>query len=316
MDGPQDGDTVEIPPPTPPNRERPRPLSAQVEVEFGARSDPGKVRSNNEDHYLVARYSRSMLPLLTNIADPEMGERFDEIGHCLVVADGIGGTSAGEVASSLAIMTGVNLSLHNPHWGLTITEEEAQKLMRRLRDRMQEVGHVLSRRAHSDPALAGMGTTLTGAYSVGADLFLCHVGDSRAYYFRKGHLHQLTHDHTLAQELADAGEIAPEEVRAHRLRHVLTSALGGEGGAVKTEMQHLGLEDGDWLLLCTDGLYEMVPDDRIADVLLRAGGAPAACDALVELALENGGKDNVTVILARYVIPQRAAEQAEKRGDS
>jgi protein phosphatase len=306
MSGTTEVDTDKFAPQPLPGTERPQSLSALVQVEVGARSDPGKVRTNNEDHYLVARYSRSMVTLKTNVPAPEIFDPFEEVGHAFVVADGMGGTAAGEVASSLAITTAVNLSLKNPHWTLTITEEQAKHFMRVLEERFQEINHVLVRRARADPALSGMGTTLTGAYSVGAELFLCHVGDSRAYLLRQGKLHQLTQDHTLAQAMADAGQIAPEEVSTHRLRHVLTHALGGQTGQVKTQIQNLRLEDGDQLLLCTDGLYEMVADAAIARALETTSGADEACDALVALALEGGGKDNVTVVLARYTVPASA----------
>jgi protein phosphatase len=290
--------------------QRPHPLSALVHFDFAALSHPGKVRPNNEDHYLVARYSRSMLPLQTNLPDAEAQERFDEMGYAMVVADGMGGAAAGEVASSLAITTAVNLSLHNPRWGLPMTAPEAEALLERMRLRIQQINHVLTERVRAQPELSGMGTTLTAAYSVGPELFLCHVGDSRAYLFRRDHLHQLTQDQTLAQALADAGQIRPEEVPTHRLRHVLLSALGGQAGTVKAEIQHLRLQDDDRLLLCTDGLTEMVPDARIAEVLRQAGRTEDACRALLDLALERGGKDNVTLVLARYSIPEPPGAEA------
>ncbi len=108
-----------------------------------------------------------------------------------------------------------------------------------------------------------MGTTLTVAYSVGVDLFIIHLGDSRAYLFRQGRLQLLTKDHTVAQAMADAGYIAPEEVRHHRKRHVLTNFLGGHHGKVKGDVRWLRLADGDRLLLCSDGLTDMVDDDAI-----------------------------------------------------
>src|SRR5262249_3777304 len=152
-------------------------------------------------------------------------------------------------------------------------------------------------------SLTGMGTTMTVACSLGIDLFVTHVGDSRVYLCRQGHLHQLTRDHTLAQSLADRGVIPHEEVATHRLRHVLTRALGGKG-EVEADVQRARLEDKDQLLLCTDGLTNMVDDAAIEAVLREAPTAGGACEALVERALKNGGKDNVTVVLARYSFAQ------------
>jgi serine/threonine protein phosphatase PrpC len=155
-----------------------------------------------------------------------------------------------------------------------------------------------------------MGTTLTVACSVGADLVLYYVGDSRAYLFRQGKLHRLTRDHTLAQHLADEGCIAQEEIATHRSRHVLTRALGQSGGEVEAELQHLRLANGDRLLLCTDGMTDMVPDARIAEVLCGLDRSHEACRALIDLALAAGGRDNVTVVLARYAIPEAPSVEA------
>jgi protein phosphatase len=166
-----------------------------------------------------------------------------------------------------------------------------------------EIHATLSRQADADPALSGMGTTLTVAYSFCRDLFLAHAGDSRAYLFRLGNLHQLTRDHTLAQALAERGQIAPEAVAKHRFKHVLTNVLGGHSGQVETEIQHYRLENGDSLLLCTDGLTDMLEDSEIAEILQREGRAAEACRMLVDLALQAGGRDNVTVVLARYSMP-------------
>jgi protein phosphatase len=280
------------------------PLSSLVRIDFGARSDIGKLRPANEDHYLVTCYARSLRTRMTNLPNGLVPERFEEAGYCMVVADGMGGMAAGELASSLAIAAGMNLSIDNPNqWILKITASEARELMERIRQRFRVVDEVLTERARADSSLKGMGTTLTAAYSVGTDLFLFHVGDSRVYLYRQGDLHRLTHDHTLAQAMADAGHIPHEEVPTHRYRHVLTKFLGGHSGQVDPEVQHYRLADGDRLLLCTDGLTEMVEDAQIAGILRRIEGSEEACHALVDLALEQGGKDNVTVVLARYAFP-------------
>jgi protein phosphatase len=285
---------------------RPRPLSSLVRVHFGARSEVGKVRPTNEDHYLVSCYARSMRTLTTNLPDGLVPLRFDENGYLMVVADGMGGMAAGELASSMAIAIGINLSLENPTWILKVTAPGAEELMERVRERFRTIDDMLTKRARADASLHGMGTTLTAAISVGADLFLFHVGDSRVYLLRDGDLHRLTRDHTLAQALADAGRITPEEVSTHHARHILTKFIGGHSGRVDAQVEHLPLADGDRLLLCTDGLTEMVTDAQIAGVLRRVEDADEAAQALVDLALEGGGRDNVTVVLARYVIPEAA----------
>src|SRR5262245_10844964 len=148
-----------------------------------------------------------------------------------------------------------------------------------------------------------MGTTLTAAFSMGVDLFIIHLGDSRAYLYRNGELQRLTKDHTLAQAMADAGYIAPEEVRRHARRNTLTNYLGGGHGKVKADLRWLRLRDGDRLLLCTDGLSEMVDDRLIARILHERDQPRDAAQVLLDEALERGGRDDVTVIVARYEIP-------------
>jgi protein phosphatase len=306
----------QLSPVAPPTADAPRAWSSLVGVDVGALTHPGKVRPNNEDHFLAARLGRSLQTLKTNLPAGAIPEQFDELGYILIVADGVGGSSAGEVASSLAIAAGINLTLRSPKWNMVMTPDEVREHLEKMPYRFRQIDQILTERARSDAKLAGMSTTFTGTYSIGADLFLYHVGDSRAYLFRGGQLLQLTRDHTTAQALADAGWIAPEQVATHGLRHILTRALGGRGGDVEVEVQHSRLADGDLLLLCTDGLTEMVPDARIADVLGRLPASQEACQALVDLALEAGGKDNVTVVLARYTIPEPPAPDpaADNRG--
>ncbi len=301
---PDERETIEIVPlVTDAEASCPPEFSASVRVDLGARSHRGKVRAVNEDHFLAARFGRSLTTLRTNLPAGLVPQRFDETGYAYVVADGMGGSAAGEVASRMAISVGVNLALNAPKWSLQMTPAEIDESMEKWRHRFRQIDAVLARRAAADPSLTGMGTTMTVACSVGADLLLYHVGDSRAYLYRGDRLVRLTRDQTIAQELADAGCIDRQDVPRHRLRHVLTQAVGCRGGAVEAEIQHLRLADGDRLLLCTDGLTELVPELHIARVLQHTESSETATQALLERALEAGGTDNVTVVLARYAIP-------------
>ena len=284
--------------------ERLRPASSSVRVDVAALSDKGKVRDANQDHYLVARAGRHLDTMLTNLPEGELPARFEETSYVAIVADGMGGHAGGEVASRLAIKTLINIVLHVPDWILRLDEEHAQKVMERAGRYYREVNTKLVEEARLKPELRGMGTTMTGAYSVGDDLFVVHVGDSRAYLYRDGVLRRLTRDHTHAQMLADAGIIQPEAVATHRLRHVLTNALGGEESKGEAEIHRMRLFDGDQILLCSDGLHDMVDDETIAELLKTHGEASPACQSLVEVALANGGKDNVTVVVASYAIPE------------
>jgi len=283
------------------------PSSLSVRVSFGAVSDAGMVRARNEDHYMVARVRRTFNVLAHNLPKNEMPDFIGEDAYAMVVADGMGGMNAGDVASMLAISTGVKLADKSVKWGFKINEKEARDVLNRLSAYFREVDRRITRKSEGDRRLFGMGTTVTLAYSVGIHLFVIHVGDSRAYLLRKGNIQQLTHDHTVAQALADAGQIAQDDVRKHLRRNTLTNYLGGHRGRVKADVRWLRLEDGDRVLLCSDGLSDMVDDPAISACLAENPEADQAALALTKLALRHGGKDNITVIVANYSIPTSLA---------
>jgi serine/threonine protein phosphatase PrpC len=315
MGRPRDDDTIEILMPLgSEGLDLQRPFSSRVRLDIAARTDPGKVRPNNEDAFIVFRSGRYLERLATSLSEP-LPERFEEMGYAFVVADGMGGAASGEVASDLAIRAGVSLVLSATKWSLKLDDpetrqQEIHEACDKARRYIARIHATLIEQSRLDPKLAGMGTTFTAAYSVGSDLFTFHVGDSRAYLWRHGALRQLTRDDTLAQHLADTGSITQDEVVRHQWKHVLTEALGGRGGEVHVQVQHLELQDGDVLMLCSDGLSDMVDDAAIAESLAAASTAQAGCDGLMDLALQRGGRDNVTVVVARYVIPYRPAADA------
>lgn len=283
-------------------REIRRRYCTPVRVDAAGLTDRGHMRSENEDHFLVARVGRSLDTLVTSLPQGEVPERFDETGYLMMVADGMGGRVAGEIASRMAISTLVNDVLDVPDWIMKFDEARAKRLMRRAVGYYKRVDSALTEHARENPQLRGMGTTMTVVYSVGRDLFIAHVGDSRAYLFRDGKLQQLTRDHTHVQMLVDLGLISREEAATHRLRHVLTNTIGGSERSAEVEIHRLNVADGDRLLLCTDGLTEVVDDEEVADVLGRGKAPEVVCRSLVDLALEGGGPDNVTVVAARYSV--------------
>ena len=215
---------------------------------------------------------------------------------------GWGAWRAGKRASILAIQTGIKLVLDAPKWALRMDEHEARQLVDRMRGYFMQVDAALIRETLRNPSLAGMGTTLTVAYSVGSQAFVVHAGDSRVYLMRDGKLRQLTRDHTLAQSLADAGKIPADSVSAHSARHVLVNFAGGPRRGIEPDVATIDLEDGDRLLLCTDGLTGMVTDSEIATVLNAHEDPRIAAHALIARALSQGGRDNVTALIARYQI--------------
>jgi protein phosphatase len=274
-----------------------------LKVEIAGLSHTGHVRANNEDHYLVVRLERSLKTVITNLIDGSLPERFDEVAYGMLVADGMGGYAAGEVASSLALTKLIELAVETPDWVMRMRKREnADTVMKRMTERFRLVDSAIRAEAENDPSLVGMGTTLTVAASLGAELFVGHIGDSRAYLFRNQRLHQLTRDNTLAQALIDAGIARPEDTATQAMRHVLTAALA-TGTQADPQVQRFHLSDGDQVLLCTDGLSGMVRDETIATILNDAKSAGAACQTLIDLALAAGGLDNTTVVLARYQFP-------------
>ena len=288
--------------------QQPEPLSSRVGLTFHAVSHLGNVRPTNDDAYLIYQSSRSWERLATNLPDTDLPARFDERAYVLSVADGMGGAPAGDVASSVALRTAVNLVLNSVKWSLKLDhpekrEQEIRELIAKALDRFRRISRTIKNLASQDHDLAGMGTTLTALGIFGLDLFVFHVGDSRAYLFRQGVLERLTRDQTVVQAFVDAGSITPEQAKTHRWRHVLTGVLGGKAGQDTPEVQMLRLQHADRLLLCTDGLTEMVEDQSIVEVLSRSESPTVACQSLLERALQAGGKDNVTVVVADYSLP-------------
>ncbi len=283
----------------------PADISARVQVDLAALSHQGKVRENNEDHFLVSRAERSLETVKTNLPKELIPPRFAEVGYGMLVADGMGGQQAGEIASRLAISTFVNLVLHTPEWFMRVGKPEAEQVMERIAERYRIVDATVREKANSDPTLAGMGTTMTLACSLGPILVLAHIGDSRVYLCRAGQCHQLTRDHTMAQGLVELGILQPEQAAGHHLKHSLTRVLGTGQSLGEAEVQQLTLADEDQVLLCTDGLTDMVQQQMIGAILADSKTSEEACQRLVDAALDNGGKDNVTVVLARYRLPIR-----------
>jgi protein phosphatase len=286
-------------------------LSSLVEVDLGGLSHPGLVRPNNQDQFFVARYERTMRAVLTNLPSGMYPAASTETGYGMLVADGMGGHAAGEVASRTAVSVLVDLVLRTPDWIMRLDDQWVEAAHRRAGERFREIQDALTERAGGDPSLSRMGTTLTLAWSIGADLLLAHVGDSRAYLFHDGVLRQLTRDQTLVQEMIDAGVLSPEEAAQHRLRNVLTGALSAGETKIRVQYGRARLADGDQVLLCSDGLTKMVDEGKMVEVLRQSASAADACRVLVEQALEAGGTDNVTVVVARYRIPQSALNESK-----
>ena len=275
------------------------PLSSTVRVQIVARSDPGG-RPVNDDHFLVVELGRHQRTIATNLPDGQVPVRFDESGYGMIVADGLG--KAGATASQLAITTLANLVLRFGKWQLRIDPDTADDVIHRARRFYDRVDQTVTETASEQTELSGMGATLTAAYSAGDMLFLAHVGHSRAYLFRGGVLTQLTLDQTLRQRIADSGP-GPFEAAANELDHVLTDVIGGHARRARIQLGQFELRREDCVLLCTNGLSDVVDEKSAAAVLGRRASLDERCAALVDLALARGTRDNVTVVLAHYDVP-------------
>lgn len=283
----------------------PPPFSSRINVDFYGMSEKGLVRSNNEDHFLLVRVGRAVETVLTNLSEDETmpGELFEESGYGMVLADGVGGEAAGEVASRKAIYTLLSLVLHTPDWQFRWSSKEKNTVMWRMKDRFRHVNDALIRYAAADSRLRGMCTTLTAAVIYGNGLIIGHIGDSRAYLLHGGKLMKVTRDHTVGERLVEEGTHAPGDPLVVELRGLLLKALGAKQGECEPDVYDCQLENNDQLLLCTDGLTDMVADAAIETIMNGATSAESACRKLVDQALSNGGRDNVTVIVARYSAP-------------
>ena len=277
-----------------------------LEVDISANSHQGHVRENNEDSYIVMRFGRLLETIQTNLDENVIERSYNITGYGMLVADGMGGMAAGEVASQLALARVVELIVETSDWVLSLNKErEIQTVLQRMTQRFHQVDQTLREEAQADSRLHGMGTTLTVVGTLGSHLLLGHVGDSRAYLFRGNQLKQLTTDHTLAQALIDAGVASQNDPATRSMKHVLTAAMGSLGDRIEPQVQRFKLHAGDQILLCTDGLTDMVDDETIAGVLSEQSSAEKVCTALQELALNAGGVDNITVVCGRYVAPGR-----------
>ncbi|HJL14977.1 MAG TPA: protein phosphatase 2C domain-containing protein [Sandaracinaceae bacterium LLY-WYZ-13_1] len=267
-------------------------------------TDVGEVRTHNEDSFLVAQLERSMrLYQSSRPVNDGAKVKGPPQGWLFIVADGMGGHAAGEVASAMTIDSLARYAFTLMPWSLPRDKDDSRILARGLRDAVTKVQRDMKQAAQTGTGRAGMGTTLTMAYVAWPNLFVVHVGDSRMYAFREGQLHQVTHDHTLAQQLVDSKIMSADEAEESEFSNILVNALGGDSDDLRVELHHAMLFPGDVVLLCSDGLTKHVTDADLTAKLgeVSAGGSvETAARELVGQAKADGGTDNVTVVVARF----------------
>ena len=266
--------------------------SSKIRVEVFAKTDLGRTRDHNEDRFLVADLTRKSASLQPEVRNHDIGPR----GTLLVVADGMGGAAAGEVASAMATDT---IYAHLMKTWNAENEVTPQRFAYRLKEAVEVANASIHAHAKAHPEVRGMGTTTTAAGVLNDHLYLTQVGDSRAYLIRGGEAHQLTKDQSLMQRLVEAGELTEEEAAQSERRNIILQALGPDP-KVKVDLTHQEVRRGDILVLCSDGLSGQVKKEEIAKIVTAAPNLSSACDQLIALANERGGPDNITVVIARF----------------
>lgn len=263
-----------------------------VVVESFAQSDVGRTREHNEDAYLVA-----------NLTDPRpiqfsgvLSRQADERGTLFMVADGMGGAAAGEVASATAV--DVVLRYLREHWSASPVRT-AEAFVRSIARATEVANHAIFSYAHEHPELRGMGTTATIAGLLGDTIYLAQVGDSRAYLVRDGIAFQLTKDQSLMQKLIEAGEISERDAEMSERRNIILQALGPEP-QIRVDLTHQRVRRGDVLILCSDGLTGLVKPELIGRAVREETDLARVCSRLIAVANDLGGPDNITVVAARF----------------
>ena len=266
--------------------------NGSVRVSVFGKTDLGRTREHNEDSFLVADLSTGNASLQPEVRSHEIGPR----GSLFMVADGMGGAAAGELASAMAT------DLIHRHMA-TAWAQDGTSTADQFAFRMKEAVELANARLYAygreHPEVRGMGTTVTAAGVFRGDLYLAQIGDSRAYLVRGAEAIQLTKDQSLMQRLVDAGELTEDEAEQSERRNIILQALGPDP-RVKVDLTFQSIRRGDTLILCSDGLSGLVRREEFASLAQKHGDPPLLCAALIDLANARGGPDNITVITARF----------------
>ena len=287
----------------------PESISSPIQVVVFGMSDVGRVRKNNEDNFVVCNLTTGEATLTPAVCNHELGPR----GTLFLVADGMGGEASGEVASQICVTTVPKRLYENLKSVPTIREPNFVLL---LREAVEFANQIIFQKAQGDPNFRGMGCTATAAALFGSHLFIAQVGDSRAYLVRNQQIVQLTRDQTYLNYLAEIGAEVPEDPEKDSRRSILTQAVGSSE-SVDVKVTYAKMHQGDALMLCSDGLYNMVKSPEILGAMVKDGPLPEVCRTLIGHANANGGTDNITVVVAKLqgagLAPQDAAAGVESR---
>ena len=280
----------------------PRPLDSELDV-YGL-THPGKVRPNNEDHFLICALQKKMEVYHTSLPDASRLAGVERLAFLSMVADGVGGAAAGEEASRLALEGVTRYVSEALHCFYTSDPSDDSIFIQTLEEAALKVHNELAAASKENTELRGMATTLTLWLGVWPSAYLLQVGDSRCYILKDGELIQLSRDQTMAEDLIEQGVFTRADAARTRWAHVLSSAIGGPQAA--PVVRKLDQAWGNVGLMCSDGLTRHVSDDRIKERLTSMTSSRQVCEALLQDALDAGGNDNITIIVGRTIPPRTA----------
>lgn len=281
---------------------------SEVKIKLAAGTNVGLIRQNNEDNFVVSSDLSTSEWLV-----PQVGDYTDlgDLGALLIVADGMGGANAGEVASAIAIETIQERFTPELVREAIIDDKSAQEFMK---SAVKQADLNILQRSKEDSSTQGMGTTIVMAWILGDKAYVCWCGDSRCYVLNKHKgLIQLSKDHSYVQELVDKGELSADLMHDHPLSNVITRCLGDVDNRANPETRIYQLHNGDSIMLCSDGLCGLCHDDQILDVMIQYHDDPTECkNELISAALSAGGYDNVTIALANVQTDEQETEEPEE----
>ena len=274
-------------------------------VRYAGKTDIGKKRQTNQDHFLVADLRRSLQLGATSLAIKSDSMLIgNPLGHLFLVADGMGGHQAGNRASELAINYFIGSILNSLRWLNRPDIESEKRFLEELKSTLIAAHRAILADSKTQESFKGMGTTLTAAYVAWPKMWIVHAGDTRCYFLRNEELRQLTRDHTLANQMADQGILNVDLSERSPWANVLWNALGAGAADVVADIYQLDLRIGDRILLCSDGLNKHLTDIEIQSILNRDDLPELTCQALIDMANNRGGSDNTTAIVVDILQPR------------
>lgn len=278
-----------------------------AKITSAGRTDIGKKRATNQDQYLIADLNKSMQVQSTSLNLDTQSRLYGmSHGKLFMVADGMGGHQGGNRASTLAIDLLINQLLNSMHWFFQMDQDQEhreQGFIDDLKTMMQKAHEAIEAESSADSKTRGMGTTLTLAYVIWPWMYVVHAGDSRCYLLRGNELRQLTHDHTVSNQLMEKGGMTQDEANKSPWSNVLYNALGAGASSVNAEIHKVALQPNDMVMLCSDGLYRYIEDSELSNMMLSELEPGEICRSFIELANFRGGADNITAIVARLEEP-------------